>query len=557
LNTSPVLVRNHGLSVQPSASPMDEQLASWKEIAAYLRRDVRTVQRWEKTEGLPVKRHRHRELESVYALKSELDSWREGRQPLRIPEASSAPAAKARRRLAVLPFDNLSGDPEQEYFSDGLTEEMISKLGRLHPERLGVLARTTMMKYKGTTKSINEIDSELGVDYFLEGSVRRDDRRVRITAQLIKVSDQTHLWAESYDRTVEDILAVQIEVAEKIARSLAVELLPEEHAALARSSTTNAAAHDAYLRGRYFWSKRTEENFSKAIESFQQAVDIDPGYAAAYAGLADCFDTLGWYGALPADEAYRKAKAAALHALQIDDRLAEAHAALAYAKHFYEWNWEEIEKEYRRALELDSNYVTAHHWYALFLASMGRFGEALVQMDCALDLDPLSLVINSHLGWILYFARLNERAVKQLQETVKIDPQFAVGRYFLGMAYEQSQQYDAAIKEFEAARAFGGEHPGPIASLVHASGLAGKMSDAKRHLESLKDTARRRHVSPYFFAQAYVGMGENGNAFTWLDHAYQERSGWLVNLNIDPAMDPLRSDRRFADLLRRVGLPIK
>jgi TolB-like protein len=557
LNTSLVQERDHGVSVQLPASSMDEQLASWKEIAAYLRRDVRTVQRWEKTEGLPVRRHRHRELESVYALKSELDSWRESRQPSRPSEASSPLAAKARRRLAVLPFDNLSGDPEQEYFSDGLTEEMIAKLGRLHPERLGVLARTTMMKYKGTTKSINEIDSELGVDYFLEGSVRRDDQRVRITAQLIKVSDQTHLWAESYDRTVGDILAVQIEVAEKIARSLAVELLPEEHAALTRSSTANAAAHDAYLRGRYFWNRRTEENFSKAIESFQHAVDIDPGYGAAYAGLADCFDTLGWYGALPAEEAYRKAKAAALHALQIDDRLAEAHAALAYAKHFYEWNWEEIEKEYRCALELDSNYVTAHHWYALFLASMGRFGEALVQMDCALDLDPLSLVINSHLGWILYFARLNERAVKQLQETVKMDPQFAVGRYFLGMAYEQCQQYAAAIKEFEAARAFGGEHPGPIAALIHASGLAGKMSDAKRHLESLKNAARRRHVSPYFFALAYAGMGESGDAFTWLDHAFQERSGWLVNLNIDPAMDPLRSDPRFTDLLRRVGLPVK
>jgi TolB-like protein/Tfp pilus assembly protein PilF len=536
---------------------MDEHLLSWKEIAVYLRRDVRTVQRWEKTEGLPVRRHRDRELETVYALKAELDSWREGRQPSRTSEASSPAAAKSRRRLAVLPFSNMSGDPEQEYFSDGLTEEMIAKLGRLHPERLGVLARTTMMKYKGTTKSIGEIDGELDVDYLLEGSVRRDDQRVRITAQLIKVSDQTHLWAESYDRTLEDILAVQIEVAEKIARSLTVELLPDEHAVLARSSTANPAAHDAYLRGRYFWNKRTELSFSKAIESFQQAVALDPGYAAAYAGLADCFDTLGWYGALPAGEAYRKAHAAAMHALQIDDRLAEAHAALAYAKHFYEWNWEEIEKEYRRALELDSNYVTAHHWYALFLTSMGRFGEALAQMDSALDLDPFSLVINSHLGWILYFARLGERSVRQLQETVEMDSQFAIGRYFLGMAYEQCQQYDAAIKEFEAARAFGGQHPGPIAYLIHASGLAGKMSQAKRYLEDLKNAASRRHVSPYFFAVAHAGIGEIETAFGWLEDAYEERSGWLVNLKIDPAIDPLRSDPRFPHLLRRVGLPVK
>jgi TolB-like protein/Tfp pilus assembly protein PilF len=536
---------------------MDEHLLSWKEIAAYLRRDVRTVQRWEKTEGLPVRRRRDRELETVYALRTELDSWRESRQPTRTSEVSNPAAAKSRRRLAVLPFSNMSGDPEQEYFSDGLTEEMIAKLGRLHPERLGVLARTTMMKYKGTTKSIEEIDGELDVDYLLEGSVRRDDQRVRITAQLIKVSDQTHLWAESYDRTLEDILAVQVEVAEKIARSLTVELLPEERAALTRSSTANPAAHDAYLRGRYFWNKRTEQSFSKAIESFQQAVDLDPGYAAAYAGLADCFDTLGWYGALPAGEAYRKAHAAAMHALQIDDRLAEAHAALAYAKHFYEWNWEEIEKGYLRALELDSNYVTGHHWYALFLTSMGRFGEALAQMDSALDLDPFSLVINSHLGWILYFARLSERAVRQLQETVEMDSQFAIGRYFLGMAYEQCHQYDAAIKEFEAARAFGGQHPGPIAYLVHASGLAGKISQANRYLEDLKNAAGRRHVSPYFLAVAHAGMGEIETAFACLEDAYRERSGWLVNLNIDPAIDPLRSDPRFADLQRRVGLPVK
>jgi TolB-like protein/Tfp pilus assembly protein PilF len=536
---------------------MDEHLLSWKEIAAYLRRDVRTVQRWEKTEGLPVRRRRDRELETVYALRTELDSWRESRQPTRTSEVSNPAAAKSRRRLAVLPFSNMSGDPEQEYFIDGLTEEMIAKLGRLHPERLGVLARTTMMKYKGTTKSIEEIDGELDVDYLLEGSVRRDDQRVRITAQLIKVSDQTHLWAESYDRTLEDILAVQVEVAEKIARSLTVELLPEERAALTRSSTANPAAHDAYLRGRYFWNKRTEQSFSKAIESFQQAVDLDPGYAAAYAGLADCFDTLGWYGALPAGEAYRKAHAAAMHALQIDDRLAEAHAALAYAKHFYEWNWEEIEKGYLRALELDSNYVTGHHWYALFLTSMGRFGEALAQMDSALDLDPFSLVINSHLGWILYFARLSERAVRQLQETVEMDSQFAIGRYFLGMAYEQCHQYDAAIKEFEAARAFGGQHPGPIAYLVHASGLAGKISQANRYLEDLKNAAGRRHVSPYFLAVAHAGMGEIETAFACLEDAYRERSGWLVNLNIDPAIDPLRSDPRFADLQRRVGLPVK
>jgi TolB-like protein len=532
-----------------------ELIDSWKSIASYLGREVRTVQRWEITEGLPVRRHKHRKLATVYAIKSELDSWWNGRGTLR-ESAVLLPAAGVRARLAVLPFENLSGDPAQEYFSDGLTEEMIAQLGRLQPNRLGVIARTTMMQYRGSKKNIDQIGRELEVNYLLEGSVRRANQRVRITAQLIKVGDQTHLWAESYERPVEDILAIQVEVAEQIARSLTVELLTDEHAALVRTSTTSPAAHDAYLRGRYCWNKRSEENFVKAIEYFQQAVELDQEYAAAYAGLADCYDTLGWYGTLPAGEASRKAKIAAQRALQINERLAEAHAALAYGMQFYEWNWLEIEKEYKRALELDPNYVTAHHWYALFLTAMARFEEALTHMRCALELDPLSPVLNSHLGWIFYFARQNDRAVEQLRKTVEMEPQFAVGRCFLGLAYERSKKYTAAIREFKAAREFSKGHPLAIASLSHACGLSGKKAEAKRYLEELRETSRHRHVSPYFFALAHAGMGEKEQVFGWLEKAYQERSGWLVNLNVEPGLDRVRSDLRFADLVQRVGLPV-
>jgi TolB-like protein/Tfp pilus assembly protein PilF len=544
-NTTP------GKPVQPRS---DELLDSWKSIATYLGREVRTVQRWESTEGLPVRRHKHNKLATVYAIKSELDSWWKGREPLREP-AAALPAARVRSRLAVLPFENLSGDPAQEYFSDGLTEEMIAQLGRLQPDRLGVIARTTMMQYRGKRKSIEKIGRELEVNYLLEGSVRKGDQRVRITAQLIKVSDQTHLWAESYERALEDILAIQIDVAERIARSLAVELLPDEHAVLAHSSTASAAAHDAYLRGRYCWNKRSEDNFVKAIEYFQQAVELDQDYAAAYAGLADCYDTLGWYGGMPAGDAYRKARAAAERALQINERLADAHAALAYGMQFHEWNWPEIEKEYQRALELDPNHVTAHHWYALYLTAMARFEEAVAHMRAALEFDPLSPVLNSHLGWIYYFAGQNERAIEQLEKTVEMEPQFAVGRCFLGLAYERRKKYPAAIREYKAARDLSKGHPLAIASLSHACGAAGKKAEAKRYLEELRESSRQRHVSPYFFALAYTGMGDKEQAFAWLEKAYQERSGWLGNLNVEPGLDRVRSDRRFADLVKRVGLP--
>jgi len=532
-----------------------EYLDSWKSIASYLGREVRTVQRWENTEGLPVRRHKHRKLATVYAIKSELDSWWKGRETLREPVVEM-PASRVRARLAVLPFEDLSGDPAQEYFSDGLTEEMIAQLARLQPDRLGVIARTTMMQYRGTKKTIGQIGKELGVNYLLEGSVRRADQRVRITVQLVKVGDQTHLWAESYERAVEDILAIQVEVAKRIARSLTVELLPGGHAALAPISTTSAAAHDAYLRGRYCWNKRSEEDFVKAIEFFQQAAELNPEYAAAHAGLANCYDTLGWYGALPAAEAFRKAKAAAQRALQIDERLAEAHAALAYGMHLYEWNWPEIEKEHQRALELDPNHVTAHHWYSLFLTAMARFEEAFTHMRCALELDPLSPVLNSHYGWIFYFAGQNDRAVEQLQKTVEMEPRFAVGRCFLGLAYERGKKYAAAIREFKAAREFSKGHPMAIASLSHVCGMSGKKAEAKRYLEELLETSRQRHVSPYFFALAHAGMGEKELVFEWLEKAFQERSGWLGNLNVEPGFDQVRSDPRFGDLVRRVGLPV-
>ncbi len=534
--------------------PRSERLDSWKEIAAYVGRDIRTVQRWERTEGLPVKRHLHQSQYTVYAFRPEIDLWMRNRLPSEPPVQVSSPIS-SRRGLAVLPFENLSGGAEQEYFSDGLTEEMLVQLGRLSPDQLGVIGRTTMMQYKGTQKSIGEIGRELGVDYLLEGSVRRSEHRVRITAQLIRVRDQTHLWADSYERPLEDVLAIQIGVAERIARSLAMELLPERQTGLSRTSTGNAAAHDSYLRGLYLWNTRSEDGFLKAIEYFQGAAAQDQGYAAAHVGLAVCYVTLGWYGALPTVEAYRRATKAATRALTLDPGLAEGHTALGYAKHLYEWKWSAVEAEHVRALELNPGHVTAHQWYALFLAAVQRFDEALAQMKRALELDPFSLVINAHLGWLYYFLRENDRAIQQLERTVEMEPKFEVSRYFLGLAYGQKGMYAEAIESLRMSYELSRRHPGALAALIHACGRAGKSVEARGFLKEMKDMQEHRFVSPYFFALAYAGCDQDDLAFKWFEKALDDRSGWLANLNIEPALDPLRSDRRFQKLVKRVGLP--
>ena len=541
----------------PDDRPASERLDSWKEIASYLGRDVRTVQRWERTEGLPVNRHLHQAQHTVYAFKSKIVVWMNERRILSEPTAPPPLSVTARRCLAVLPFENLGGDAEQEYFSDGLTEEMVVQLGRLRPDKLGVIGRTTMMQYKNTQQSIAEIGRELGVDYLLEGSVRRADHRVRITAQLIQVNDQTQLWADSYERPIEDILAIQIGVAKRIARSLAMELLPEQRPELTRTSTANAAAHDSYLRGLYLWNTRSEDGFLKAIEYFQRAVSRDPEYAEAHVGLAVCYVTLGWYCAMPTVDAYRRATSAATRALALDEGLAEAHTALGYAKHLYEWNWEVIEAEHRRALELNPSHVTAHQWYALFLAAMQRFDEALAQMRRAIELDPLSLVINAHLGWLLYFLRQNDRAIQQLEKTVEMEPKFEVSRYFLGFAYEQKGMYAEAIESLRMSYELSGRHPGALAGLIHACGRAGRDAEARGFLKELKGIQEHRHVSPYFFALAYTGCGQKDLAFKWFEKALDDRTGWLVNLNVEPGLDPIRSDPRFRDLVHRVGLPLQ
>jgi len=466
---------------------------------------------------------------------------------------ASPPSGKV--MLAVLPFENLSHDPEQNYFSEGLTEEMITQLGRIHPRRLGVMARSTAMHYKGSEKRADQIGQELGVGYILEGSVRRAIDRVRITAQLIEVSDQTHLWAETYDRKFADVLDIQREVARRIAKSLAVELLPGQQTALSRASTRDSEAHEAYLKGHYFWNKRTEEGFKKAIVFFEQAIARDPGYALAYTGLADCYETLGIYGGLPPGETARRAKAAANKALEIDDKLAEPHTSLAFANLLFDWNWPAAEREFKLALDLNPNYVTGHHWYGLFLALMGRFEEAFAQMKNALVLDPLSLVLNSHVGWFLYYARRYDEAISQLSKTLEMDQSFPVTNYLLGLAYLQKERINEAITEFHKGDQLSNSHPAALAGLGQAYGMAGRKAEARQFIDKLRALSKTRYVSPYFMACVWIGMGDTAQAFECLEKDYQERGSWMAHLKVDPILDGLRSDPRFKNLIQRVGLP--
>jgi TolB-like protein/Flp pilus assembly protein TadD len=464
------------------------------------------------------------------------------------------PASRKRLMLAVLPFSNLTGDAEQEYFADGMTEEIIGQLGRLKPQKLGVIAFTSAMAYKQTTKGIDQIGRELGVDFILEGSVRRAGDRVRIAAQLIQVSDQTHLWAEAYNRTIEDIISIQVDVAERVARSLALELLADHQESMTRAATRTSVAYEAYLKGCYYWNKRTEDGFRKALVNFSEAIAKDPNYAPAYVGVADVYNIIAFYSGVPPREAYEKSKAATTKALQLDEALAEAYTAAAYAKALYGWEFAEAEKTFRRALDLNPNQVTGHYWFALFLAGLGRLDEAFVLIDRALELDPLSPVINCHKGWILYFARRYDLALVQLRNVIDMDPNFALARYFIGLVYVQKGAFDQAIIEFKGARDISENHPAALAGLAACLALTGKRAESHRLLQKLMTLAKRRYVAPYYIAAVHLACGERQQAFRWLEKSFGERSAYMTNLMHDPALDSIRSEPEFQHLVRRVGL---
>src|SRR3984957_9421524 len=454
--------------------------------------------------------------------------------------------------LAVLPFDSLGHDPDQEFFSDGLTEEMIAQLGKLNPERLTVISRGSVAKYKDSRLAANQIGGELHADYLVQGSVRRSADRVRITVQLIQVRDQTDLWAESYDRELKDILTLQDSVSRTIANQIHITLTPGQRTRL-RGGNLEPEAYEAYLKGRYYWNKRTGEGLQKALVYFQQAINKDPTYGAAYSGLADCNSGLAWHGFKSPAEALPKANAAALKASEIDPQSAEAYASLGLVL-THRWDWAGAEVEFKQALRLDPRYANAHHWYGDYLSIMGRHDEALLEARQALELDPLNLMIGTWVGRRYYLAGKYDLAIEQGRNTEELDANFAAAHLLLGENYVQVGLHDQGLAELQTAASLSGNSPLYLAQVAVAYASAREKTEALQIVAQLQSIASTRYVSPYGLAQIYAALSDKEQTFKWLQIAYEDRAVWMSYLAVDPVFDSFRSDQRFQDLLRRVHL---
>jgi TolB-like protein/DNA-binding winged helix-turn-helix (wHTH) protein/Flp pilus assembly protein TadD len=456
------------------------------------------------------------------------------------------------RSLAVLPLENLSGDTSQDYFSDGMTDALITELGQI--SELRVISRTSVMTYKGAHKPLPQIARDLNVDSVVEGTVLRSGNQVRITAQLILAAADKHMWAQSYEGDVGDTLALQKQVARSIAGQIRIELTPHEQAVLKNVKRVNPDAYEAYLKGRYFWNKRTADGLKKANDYFAQAIEQDPNYAQAYAGLADSYALLGdWeYGVLAPKEAYPRAKAAATKALELDSNLGEAHISLAFCLDGFDWNWESAGREFRRGVELNPGYATGHQWYAWHLAALGRNDEAVAELKKAESLDPLSLIIGADLAEELLIAHRYDEAIRQGRKTMAMDPFFAVAHYELGQVFAQKHMNKEAITELQKAIELSAGSTTFTSNLAYAYAVSGMKNEAVKILNDLKNQSHHTVSNAPEIALVHVGLDEKDEAMAWLEKAYAERFNPGVLLR--PAFDPLRSDPRFQDLLRRIGL---
>ncbi len=457
------------------------------------------------------------------------------------------------RSLAVLPLENLSGDASQGYFADGMTDELITDLSQI--SALRVISRTSVMLYKGARKPLPQIARELNVDAVVEGTVLRSGDKVRITAQLIDASTDEHLWSQSYEGELRDTLALQNRVAGAIADQIRINLTPQEQAALKNVKVVNPEAYESYLKGRYFWNKRTAEGLKVALAYFNQAIDEDPNYAQAYSGLADTYALLGdWqYAVMTPKEAFPKAKAAATKALALDSTLGEAHNSLAFILDGFDWDLDSGGKEFQRAIELNPGYATAHHWYAWHLSLLGRYDEAIVEMRKAENLDPLSLIINADLAELLVLAHVYDESIRQSRKTIEMDPNFALAHNQLAQAYLQIHMYDEAVAELQKAVQLSGRSPTCIANLARAFVASGNRSEAVKLLKELKKRASPGYSNASEIAMIYASFGDMEQAMSWLEKGYEERFNPGVLLR--PGFDPLRSDSRFQNLLHRIGLP--
>jgi TolB-like protein len=454
------------------------------------------------------------------------------------------------RSLAVLPLENLSRDPEQEYFADGLTEALITTLAKIG--ELRVVSRTSSMLYKGARKPLREIAHELEVDTIVEGTVLRADDRVRITAQLIDPVKETHLWAESYDRHLRDILDLQSDVARAIAHEIQIKLTPQEQAQLTQARPVDPEAYEAYLKGRYHWIKRTREGHAQACQYLQQAIAKDPTSAPPYAGLADAVSIISLWGLLPPKEGCGKAKGLALKALELDHSLAEAHTSLAWATFHYDYDAGTAEKEFERAIELNTRYAVAHHWFGMCLGMMGRYEEGYTELQRAIRLDPHGSYIQFGSAFVHWCGHRYDQAIASCEKALELDPNSAQALGWLGLSYVAKGMFDTAVAVLEKSATISQRAPAPTALLGEAYAAAGATDEAQKILQEL---TARPHVTAYFVSRVYAALGDTKEAFRWLETSYRENGEWLVLLNVDPRFDSLHGDARFQDLLRRMNFP--
>ncbi len=494
-----------------------------------------------------------RRFQSALEVRNELEELRrEVESPGRFPTAGAA-AAPDDKSIAVLPFANLSADPENEFFSDGVSEEILSALGRL--PQLRVAARTSCFSFKGKKANIQQVASALNVGTVLEGSVRRAGERIRITAQLIDAGTGYQLWSERFDRNPGDIFAIQDEIATTIASKLEV-TLGEASGVQPWASVRpqDLETYHLYLKGRYFWNKRAARDLKKSVGYFEKALDRDPAYALAWAGLADSLLLLGYYCAGAPGEIFPRAKEAARQALELDPALAEAHCSLALAKLLYDWDWQGAEAGFGRALELNPGYPTAHHWFAQYLAFLGRHQESITESRRALALDPLSLILNVQLGWSLYYARHYDEAIEQLRRTLRLASTFSTASFWLALAYEKQGRFDEAMEAFDRAITDSNRAPLVLAAWGRLLAERGEADRARQVLDELLEAAKTIYLPAYYIAALHCGSGEREETLRWLERAASARDGWMVYINVDPIWDAYREEPRFRALVREVGL---
>ena len=506
-----------------------------------------------------MEKERKKRYQRAEELVSELSNIEEGipmtKRALlkRKHEAEATSEIKWKNSIAVIPLADLSPKKDQEHFCDGMTETIISRLSRI--EELKVISRTSVMYYKNRDIDIKEIGQELGVATILEGSIQKEKNNIRLIAQLINVEDGFHLWSDTYDRGLESVFSIQDEISQAIAEALRIKLVGRDKTLLVKRYTENLEAYNLYLKGRYFWNKRTDADEKKGMEYFNQAIEKDPTYALAYAGLADSYIALVYHSSLLPKEAYLKAKEAALMALEIDNTLAEAYTSLAWVKFPFERDWIGAERDYKRAIELNPGCATAHHWYALHLMFMAKFDEGITEIKRAQELDPLSLPINAKIGLLFYYAGQYDQAKEAMKKTIEMDPTFSATHFVLGKVYMKKSMYEEAIAEHKKEKVLSrGWNPLADALIGIANVKMGKRWEAQQVMDDLMERSKKVYIPPYTLAILCFALGENDQGFEWLDKAYEERDGLLCVLKIDPECDSVRSDTRFTALLKKMGL---